>query len=94
MVKYIFTNVGLLMICGRFVEVKDLISRLAMLQVSAGGQEKFSPIAFPSNVVCELPCSRAVARGEVGEVDTEGMILPVREYDKQGRAGVRLSHVP
>jgi len=65
-----------------------------MVQVSARGQETVSLIAFPSNVVCELPCSRAVARGEVGEVDTGGMILPVRKYDKQERAGVRPSRVP
>jgi hypothetical protein len=65
-----------------------------MVQVSARGQETFSLNAFPSNAVCELPCSRAVARGKVGEVDTEGMILPVRKYDKQERAGVRPSGVP
>jgi len=51
-------------------------------------------IAFPSNVVCELPCSLVVARDEVGEVDTEGMILPVRKYDKQEGAGIRPSRVP
>jgi len=74
--------------------VKDLISRLEMVQVSARGQETLSLIAFPSNVVCELPCSRAVARGEVDELDTEGIILLVRKYEKQGRAGVRPSRVP
>ena len=74
--------------------MKDLISRLEVVQVSARGQETVSPIALPGNVVCELPCSRAVARGEVGEVDTQGIILPVRKCDKQGRAGVRPSHIP
>lgn len=74
--------------------MKDLISRLEGVQVSARGQEAVSLIAFPSNVVCELPCSCAVARGGVGEVDTEGIILLVRKYDKQGKAEFRPSRVP
>jgi hypothetical protein len=66
-----------------------------VVQVSARVQETVSLIAFPSNVVCELPCSsRAVARGEVDELDTQGIILLVRKYDKQGRAGVCPSRVP
>lgn len=74
--------------------MKDLISHLEVVQVSARVEETVSLIAFPSNVVCELPCGRAVARGEVDELDTERIILLVIKYDKQGRARVCPSRVP
>ena len=55
--------------------------------VSAQGQETVSLIAYPSNAVSELPCTRSAARDGVHEVDTGGLILPVRKYYKQGEQG-------